>query len=390
MDPGVSRRSAGVRLHVSARSIVAAMMIVGVGLVARVVFWRAHRVLGWLVVAVLLAGLIHPVVTYLSRWMRRWLAVVLVLFGIGTSAGLLAYGTIGDVQLETARLQRVAPEAALRIERSATFGKTARDLQLAQRVKEFVDELPSRLAGGDTGTVIRSAATRTLAYLATGVLMLFLLAHGPRLCEAALRQISDPRRRARVDRVVSKAYRRAWSYIVRFLGLGVFVGLLTFVFCRFAHLPGAVALGLIVGVLALVPDVGIIIGSFPIVLLAGGLRTFTHAVVLFVAFIFLQIAEVVFDRRYIAPRSMHVGPVIPTLVGMIGFNLYGLGGAICSVGVGIFAVALADELTPDPDAPEPAFDAADPDAMALASWVEHSGSAPTDRSAGDAGSVPAP
>ena len=122
-----------------------------------------------------------------SGW--RVLASLSVIMMLTT--GLLAYGTIGDVQLETARLQRVAPEAALRIERSATFGKTARDLQLAQRVKEFVDELPSRLAGGDTGTVIRSAATRTLAYLATGVLMLFLLAHGPRLCEAALRQISD-------------------------------------------------------------------------------------------------------------------------------------------------------------------------------------------------------
>ncbi|MGE0881813.1 MAG: hypothetical protein AB7O61_24440, partial [Acidimicrobiia bacterium] len=143
-----SGRLAVRRLRFTTRSILVTVMLFGLALVSRTVVGRSHRVLGWLVAAVLVAALLHPVVDRLCRHMRRGFALVVVIIGVIASVTFIAYNVVDSIRIEMRRLQRLAPDAAARIEESKRFGQAARDFGLRDRVIEFVDQLPHRLAGG--------------------------------------------------------------------------------------------------------------------------------------------------------------------------------------------------------------------------------------------------
>src|SRR3954451_6204344 len=61
------------RLHVSARSVVLAVAMLGLTIAGLALLAASTRVIGWILVAATLAGLLHPAVAGLTRWMRRGL-----------------------------------------------------------------------------------------------------------------------------------------------------------------------------------------------------------------------------------------------------------------------------------------------------------------------------
>ena len=44
--------------------------------------------------------------------------------------------------------------------------------------------------------------------------------------------------------------------------------------------------------------------------------------------------------------SIRIGPVLPLLVAMVAFELYGLGGALYGIAVAVFVASVGDELAP--------------------------------------------
>lgn len=339
--------------------MVVLLGLLALGLIVRNVLVRSERVLGWLLAATVVAALLHPVVAILQRWMRRSLALLVTFVGLGVVVGAVVYGAVDDLRAEIERLQREAPAAAERIEASERFGQAARDFGLAQRVQEFVDELPSRLAGGDAPEALRAAATRSVAYLVALVLTVFLLLHGPRLAGAATGVIVDPARRQRLQAVLLGAYRRWWDYVVGALGIGVLAGLGALALARLTELPGPIALGLLVGLFALVPSVGVLVGGAPLLLFAVGLRPGSaSAVVVLAGLVAFQVLEVLVLRPALDRRSLHVGPAITTVVAIVAFDLAGIGGVFVGLAIVVFALAVADELAPG-DQPEPAAASAD-------------------------------
>jgi predicted PurR-regulated permease PerM len=72
-----------------------------------------------------------------------------------------------------------------------------------------------------------------------------------------------------------------------------------------------------------------------------------------VAILGLQAVEALVLRPRIDGRSLRVGPALPTIVVLIGWQLYGLGGAVYGVVVLIGLLALADAAASE-DEPAPA------------------------------------
>jgi predicted PurR-regulated permease PerM len=335
------------RLRVTAASVVVFVVILGVGLVARNVIGSSIRVLGWLVAAAVVAALLHPAVALLSRVVPRAVALITVVLVTIAAIGGLVYATIDHLRQEATKLQEAAPEAATSIERSARFGDAARRFGLTDRVTELVKELPSRVTGGTGDQSITAAATRGFAYVAGIVLTVFLLLHGPRLVDAALRQIADDTRRANAGRILAQAYGRWWRYVVLNLARAVGVGVLGYLACRLIGLPGAFLLGLALGVFSFIPYVGVLVGSLPIVLLALGLEPSSpRFVVLLVGFVGYQLFEAFVVQPQLDRRSIRIGPVLPLVVAMVAFELYGLGGALYGIALAVFAGCLLDELAP--------------------------------------------
>jgi predicted PurR-regulated permease PerM len=243
------------------------------------------------------------------------------------------------------------PRAARDLERSDRFGKTARELDLADRAEEFVDELPERLRGGSVQDALRSAATRGVAFLATGVLSLFFLIHGPRLLAAAANQLPAERQEG-VRRLAAAAYLRAWRYLAGSLAMALVAGLLAYATALVADLPGPAPLALWVALFDLVPLVGVVVGALPLVLLALA-DSPARAVAVAVVFVAWQLVEAFVVQRRLEERSLHLGPFVTVAVAMVGLELYGIGGSLAGVALAVAAAALADELLPTTRASEP-------------------------------------
>ncbi len=331
------------RLQISPRSAALAVAIFGATLALLAVVAAAQRVIGWILVAASLAGLLHPLVSLVARRMPRALATGLVMLTLVGTVGAIAYGLVDDVGRETRRLQQAGPERASELERSERFGDLARDIRLAERTDRFLQELPARLRGGTTAEALQAAATRGVAFLATGVLTIFFLQHGPRIARGARDQVRDPARRARLETVAVAVYHRAFSYATSSLAMSLAAGLAAYLAARLAEVPGPAALGVWVGLWDLVPLAGAFVGALPIVVLAAA-TSGERAIVLIVAFVAYQVIENLLVQRSVERSTVRVGPFITIAAGLVGLELSGVAGALLAVLAAIIALATVDQL----------------------------------------------
>lgn len=323
----------------------------------------AGRVIGWMLVAGALAGLLHPLVSFLGRHMRRGLAAVLVMIATVTIGGFVVRGMVTDVVRETDRLKVTTSEAAGELEEGeGGFADFAGSIQLQKRTERFMDLVPEQLAGGGTAAEkFRANATRGVAFLATFVLTLFLLLHGPKIAAAAAEQVADRDDRMRARRVGVSAFRRAFGYARGTVAQALFAGALAYLLARTADIRGAGALAVWVAIWDIVPVAGAVIGATPIVALGFVDKPLT-GILLAVAFIAVQVFEDVVFQPRLERKTMRLGPFLTVLLGLVGLEIRGLSGALLAILFGALAVAVADDFAPEagpPDARD--ADLADPE-----------------------------
>lgn len=333
------------RLRLTPASAVRTVLLLGATLAALRLVVASQRVIGWIMAAAAIAALLNPVVVALSRRIPRGIAVAVVAAATVASVSFIAYGAINDLVAETRNLQEAAPRRVAELEESERFGDFARDVKLRERVERIVASVPERLRGGTPADALRSAATRGVAFLATGVLSLFFLLHGPQLLAAGARQINDVDLRQRVERAARCAYERGFGYVRRSLLMSIMAGLVAFLVARAADVPGAAPLGVWAALWDVVPLLGAVIGTLPIVVLAAVVDP-AKGILLAGVFIGYQIFEAVILQRRTEKRTLKVGPFLTVAAGFAGLELYGLGGALLVLLIVILVVAVADELAP--------------------------------------------
>lgn len=340
------------RLRLSA---AAALGIVGtiVGLfVAQRVFVAAHQPLGWAAACVVAAVLLDPVVDRLAVHLRRVPAVLITFLALGAVTVGTTYLVFDEVERALDRLQTAAPDAAATIEdRDDRVGQLARDFQLGERVSSSVDALEDRITGGDD--VLRSTAGTAPAYLVCAVLTVFIMAYGPRMAHAALEQDPDEDRRRRIAQIVGPAVGRARSAVVYSVGEALAVGLGVAAIAAALDLPAPTAVGFAAGVLSLFPHVGLTAGAIPMLLLTLGFRSLPTAIGMLVVVLTLQVADSMVVRPRLAARSVDVGLLVPSVVALLGYAVYGVGGAAYATAYAIFGLAVLDRLRARQDADAP-------------------------------------
>jgi len=324
----------------------AALTIVGtiVGLVvAQRVFVAAHRPLSWAAAAVVAAVMLDPVVDRLATHIRRVPAVLLTFAALGAVVVGTTYLVFDEVEQALDRLETAAPDAAVSIEdRTDRVGELARDFQLTDRVTDGVQALQDRATGGED--VLRSTAGTAPTYLVCAILTVFLMTYGPRMARAALEQERDLVQRARwaaiVGPAVSSSRRAAVFAIAEALWVGLAVGGVAWIL----DLPAPSAVGFTAGILSLFPYVGLTLGAIPLLLLTLGFRSLLAALVLLAVVIALQVADSMFVRPRMAAHSIQVGLVVPWVVALLGYSVYGIGGAAYAVAYALFVMALLDRI----------------------------------------------
>jgi predicted PurR-regulated permease PerM len=321
-------------LRVSTRSIALAIAGLGVTFLGLRMLSGAERVIGWITAAAAIAMLLSPITERLARRMPHGLAVLLVALGLLAFAGVAGYGITTSLVRQYEALAEAAPRYAQQAESSKRFGQFARDAKAVERTQRFVDALPERLRGGDPADAVRAAATRGVAFVATGILSLFFLLHGRRILLGAAAQLPANRREV-VTRIGRVALRRATGYALATLGEAIIAGLAAYAAARAIGAPGAAPLGMWVALWDIVPVVGAFVGALPIVAIAAAINA-RHAAVAILFFVVYQGVETLLVQRRIERRTMRLGPFLTTLAGAAGLEAYGLGGAL----VAFLAMAL--------------------------------------------------
>lgn len=322
------------RVGLTPASAVLMVGAVVAAFVLRDAFVAAHRIVGWVVACAVVALLVGALVEIVERVLPRWMSVIVVLIGIFAVAGGVLAGLVYDMLDSLDELRTTAPEAAAALE--DRFG-WASDIGAANRVQSFVDELNDRVREDTVSRVAGTAPT----YLVTGILMLFLLFSGRRYFDAFVMQFPSERRDT-IRTVATSGAVRGRRYllfaIAHSLVNGVIVGLL----CWTLDLPAALSLGFFVGTFTIIPMIGVIIGGVPALLLAFGAEGTSTGVVVLIVLLLLQFAEVSIVRPWVDPRTVRLGPAAATIVGLLGFELYGIGGAVYGIALTVIALAALD------------------------------------------------
>jgi predicted PurR-regulated permease PerM len=330
-------------IHLNVQGALTIVGTIGGLIIARQVFIAAHRPLSWAAAAAVAAILLDPIVDRLAVRIRRVPAVLVAFVLIGAVGVGTSYLVFDGVQHAVDRLETAAPRAASRIEqRDDRLGEVAKDFDLSKRVEGFTDSLGKRVTGGDD--VLRSTAGTAPSYLVCAILTIFLMTYGPRIARGALDQDPDPARRERIATVIGPAVARARSAILLTAAWGGVVGVGAGLVARMLDLPAPAAVGFTAGVLAVLPHVGIAFGSVPLLLLSLGFRSATAAIVLAVLVVALQVVDSVVVRRQIARRAVETGLLVPWVVALLGYEVYGIGGGAYGLAFAIGGLAVLDRL----------------------------------------------
>ncbi len=341
MTGGGTRRSRTVRI--STRTIALAVGVVLALLVLRGAFVAGQRVLGWAAACTVTAVFVAPLVTWLGRWIPRIAAVLLTFVVIGVAAVALVFGIFDNLDREVRSLQQVAPDATVRLEdRDDEIGAAMRDLRLSDRVEVFLDEVDERVGSGSDA--LAENALTVPVFFVNMILTIFLLIYGPGIIQGGLSLVADEDRRRLASTVLEQATQGARRTLAAMLGQGVLVGVSVGVVASLLALPAPVVLGLVAGVAATLPDVGILLGVLPTVALTAGLESGRVAVALLAAAMVVQAIEALHVRRWIDHWGVEVGPAVVLIVVLLGYELHGIGMAFFGVAFAVFALAVIDQV----------------------------------------------
>jgi predicted PurR-regulated permease PerM len=321
---------------VTPTSVAIVVAAVIVALILSNAFEAAHTTLGWVVACSVVALLLDPLVGFVDRFLPRLLSVILVLLAVVTVVAGVTIGLASDLNTSLEELRDAAPEAAQELEERYDV---AREIGVADRVESFIKDLDENVRSD----ALTAAAETVPTYVVTGILMLFILGYGRRYFAAFVDQFA-PQRRPLLRSVLSGAARRGQRYLLAVLAHSIVNGVIFGTTCSLVGLPASRSLGIAVGFFTLFPLIGVLVGGIPALLLAFGLDGWGTGFIVLAVLIALQLVEALIVRPFVDVRTVRLGPTVAIVVALLGFELYGIGGAVYGVALAVIGLAALDEL----------------------------------------------
>lgn len=334
MEPAVDGQRSTLRLEIEVRTLFLLLGVVLGALLLAAVISAASRPLGWGFACALVAALLAPLITRLDRHLPHALAVVIVIAGLAITLVSAWVGIASTIVASVDRIVDEAPAAAAEIE---ARHEVAQDFGLTERVTNFVEGVEERFGLG--AQLERSPSTAS-TYIVTGILMLFLVVYGPRLARAAIAQIPGDRRRSRVEQIATAAYWRWVTYVWAAAAQAIVLTLVAWPLFWWLDLPGPFVLALLVGMLSAIPYVGIPTAGIGVLLFAAAT---TDAATIGAVAAFLVVVssiEILIVRRRVDAAALYVGPAVPVVVALLGWEVYGFGGALFGTTAAIFGLSV--------------------------------------------------
>jgi predicted PurR-regulated permease PerM len=334
-----------VRLRL--RTVLALLgTIVAVAVVLEVI-WIARHVLTWILISLFLALALNPAVDWFQRRgvKRRGLATAITyLLALAAIVGI-GFSFVPTLVDQVNEFVQKLPDYVHDITHGrGRLGFLETKYHIQERIEKAVREGGATKVLGLSGVAISVAKGVITIVVATVTILFmtfFMLLEGPRWVErfyGLLPERSQPRWR----KVGFDIYRTVGGYVTGNLLISLIAGGLTTLVLLIMGVPYAVALGLIVAILDLIPLAGATIAAILIGIVAF-LHSIPAGIVVVIFFVVYQQIENHLLQPVIYGRTVQLSPLAVLVSILIGAELAGILGALAAIPVaGSIQVLLLD------------------------------------------------
>jgi predicted PurR-regulated permease PerM len=331
------------------RTILRVLLIVLAVAVALEVIWIARHVLSWVVIALFLALALDPFVGFIQRHTRlgRGAAIaVAYLIVLGVIAGIGATFIPKLIDEVNGFVQALPNYVHDLTHGRGRLGFLERKYHVVEKVREQVQAGGAKKVLGLSGAALSITKRISTIIAATGTIVFLtfvMLLEGRAWVErgySLLPEGSQPRWR----RVGSEIYRTIGGYVTGNILISLIAGASITIVLLIMGVPYAVALGLIVALLDLIPLAGATVAGV-IVSLVAFLHSVPAGIVAVVFVIVYQHVENHFLQPGIYGRTVQLSPLAVLVSVLVGAELAGILGALAALPVaGSLQVVVRDVL----------------------------------------------
>jgi len=328
--------------------ITAAVLLVAIGVVLWIV-WVSRRVLIWTFVSAFLAVALNPAVGALQRrgiHRRGAAAAVVYVLMLAIIAGLGAL-LIPTLVNQVNDLVDAAPGYVQDLTHGrGPLGFLETKYHVVERVQDAVKGNGSgRLAGGATAAldVTRSVITFVAGVVTIAFMTFFMLLEGEAWKDRFV-ALLPAKAQPRAQHMASEIARTIGGYVSGNLFISVIAGFSVTIVLLVAGVPFALALGLLVAILDLIPLAGATLGAI-IVTLVALTHSLTAALVVLGFFIVYQQLENHLLQPIVYGRTVQLSPLAILVSVLVGAEVAGVIGALGAIPVaGTIQIVISDWL----------------------------------------------
>ncbi len=320
-----------------ATTILAVLGIaIAVALLLEIV-WIARQILVWILIAIFLALALNPAVDWFQRHgvKRRGLATgltfILVLAGIAALGALFIPTLVDEVNGFIQALPGYVDDIT---HRRGRLGFLESKYHVTERVRNAVESGGASGVLGLTGTALaitKGIITAIVAAVTITFMTFFMLLEGPVWMERFY-GLLPVKSRERWRGIGQQIYLTVGGYVTGNLFISLIAGAASTLVLLLLGVPYAVALGLLVGILDLIPLAGATIAAI-IVVTVGFLHSIVAGIVLIVFFIVYQQIENHILQPVVYSRTVQLSPLAVLISVLIGAELAGVLGALAAIPV---------------------------------------------------------
>ena len=320
------------------RTVLSLLVIIISVAVLLEVIWIARHVLTWIVISLFLALALNPAVEWLQR--RRGLkrrgaaAAVAYLLALGFFVAI-GFTFVPTLVHQVNDFVNKLPDYSHDVTHGrGRLGFLETKYHIQERIQKAVSEGGATKVLGLSGvalTVAKSVISIVVASITILFMTYFMLLEGPSWVERFFGLLPE-RSRPRWRKVAHEIYRTVGGYVTGNLLISLVAGGLTTIVLLVLGVPYAVALGLIVAILDLIPLAGATIAAILI-----GVVAFIHSIpagiIVVVFFIVYQQVENHVLQPLVYGRTVQLSPLVVLISILIGAELAGIIGALGAIPV---------------------------------------------------------
>jgi predicted PurR-regulated permease PerM len=306
-----------------------------------------RQVITWLLVALFLAMALNPAVEWFMRHgvKKRGYAAGLTYVLALVAIAAIGYAFVPTLVNQVNDFVHAVPGYVDDLTKGkGRFGFLETKYHIVEKIREQINKGGATKVLGLTGaaiTVTKSVISLVVATITIVFLTFFMLLEGPMWMERIFGLLPEESR-PRWRKVGYDVYRTVGGYVSGNLVISLIAGTLTTIVLLALGVPFAIALGVIVAILDLIPLAGATIAGIIIGIVAF-IHSLTAGIVVVIFFVVYQQLENHFLQPVVYSRTVQLSPLAVLVAILIGAKVAGILGALGAIPIaGAIQVLLID------------------------------------------------